>query len=78
MPKRRRPTREEKRLLQAQADDRSVIRMYERENTELKQKLQQRVDTTMLEERRKLASVIGQTLEAFARMIHVVVGKEVM
>lgn len=78
MPRKRRRTKLERELLQAQADDLSVIRMYERENTELKQKLQQRLDVSMLEQRNKLASNIGQMVQALAQMIHVVIGKEVM
>lgn len=50
----------------------------DKENAALVTKMQQRIDLSMLTERRQLCSQVGQMVEACAKMIHVVVGKEVM
>lgn len=48
------------------------------ENYELKKKLQERVNTTMIGERIRLASALGQWMEASAKAVSFIVGKEVL
>jgi len=76
--RKRRLTKFEKGLIANQLSDRNYINQLTKENDELHRKLQARLDASMLDARLKLAPTIAQMVEACARMIHVVIGKEVM
>ncbi len=50
----------------------------EKENQVLRQTIQQRIDTAMIDSRIKLANALGQMVHAQAEAIKFIIGKEVM
>ena len=59
-------------------ETRDVMNIYYKEKEELRRKLVERVDTTMLQERIRLANALGQMINSVTEAVKFVIGKEVM
>lgn len=55
---------------------RNLIHEYRRENESLKEKINTRLDTTMMQQRIQLASNLGQMIEATSKAVMFIIAKE--
>lgn len=77
-PNIRQLTKELKELNQRHSELTEIYYKIAADNRDLKAKLQARLDDRQLEQRNKLASSLGQMIEATSKAISFIVGKEVM